>query len=183
MSWGGAERKRIPSRLHSVSTEPNAGLDLWDHNLSQDQESDASPTEPPRRPILKMSISSHTALNLTVVYAFICAGCLPGMSFCISCLRNSWSCPLPMSLAIPSTVATGRFPGLCTRGVSIPGEGSNHWQCLEPLAQGESKKGVQIVIGIIIVLKFFRNNACPPFCLCWADPAISSPPVVHRAAI
>ena len=28
MSRGGAERDRIPSRLHAVSTEPDVGLEL-----------------------------------------------------------------------------------------------------------------------------------------------------------
>ena len=44
-SRGGAERagERIPSRVFSVSVEPNAGLDpieLWDHDLSWNQELD-----------------------------------------------------------------------------------------------------------------------------------------------
>ena len=35
MSRGGAERERerIPSRLHTVSTEPHAGLDLTKHEI------------------------------------------------------------------------------------------------------------------------------------------------------
>ena len=47
-------RERIPSRLHTVSAEPDAGLHLMncesDHDQSQNQESDVRLTEPPRRP-------------------------------------------------------------------------------------------------------------------------------------
>ena len=38
------ERERIPSRLHPVSAEPDAGLELtnpWDHDRSRNPESDA----------------------------------------------------------------------------------------------------------------------------------------------
>ena len=46
------ERERIPSRLLGVSTEPDVRLEPTnrDLDLSRKQESDASPTEPPRRP-------------------------------------------------------------------------------------------------------------------------------------
>ena len=43
----------IRSRLHAAHTEPNEGLELVklrDHDLSQNQESDTYPTEPPKRP-------------------------------------------------------------------------------------------------------------------------------------
>ena len=36
-------RERISSKLHAVSTEPDAGLELtkpWDHDLSKNQEPD-----------------------------------------------------------------------------------------------------------------------------------------------
>ena len=49
----GGERERLPSRLHSVSAEPNVGLDLTNHEtiiLSQNQESDTCQTEPLRCP-------------------------------------------------------------------------------------------------------------------------------------
>ena len=44
------ERQRIPHRLHSVSAEPDTGLEPmkpWDRDLSYNQESDAQPTDPP----------------------------------------------------------------------------------------------------------------------------------------
>ena len=49
---GGAqgERKRIPIRLHTHA-EPDMGLSTpWDHDLSQNQELDAQPAEPPSCP-------------------------------------------------------------------------------------------------------------------------------------
>ena len=49
------ERERTPSRLCAVSTEPDGRLEPtkpWDHALSQNQESDAQPTEPPRHPYI-----------------------------------------------------------------------------------------------------------------------------------
>ena len=42
-SWGGAEREG-DGESHTVSTEPDSRLELtnlWDHDLSQNQESDA----------------------------------------------------------------------------------------------------------------------------------------------
>ena len=33
MSRGGAERDRIPSRVHTVSSAPNIGLDLTNHEI------------------------------------------------------------------------------------------------------------------------------------------------------
>ena len=47
------ERPRIPSRLRAVTAEPDAGLDLsiLDQDLNRDQESEAPPTELPRRPL------------------------------------------------------------------------------------------------------------------------------------
>ena len=49
------ERERIPSRFHTVSSEADVGLDpvnwsheLWDHDLSWNQESHAQLTEPAR---------------------------------------------------------------------------------------------------------------------------------------
>ena len=54
MSRGGGEeeRERIPSRLCTVSVEPEVGVDPtpWNHDLSANEESDAQPTEPPRCP-------------------------------------------------------------------------------------------------------------------------------------
>ena len=50
---GRAERReRIPSRLSTVSTEPNVGLNAKNGEImpSQSQESDAYPTEPARHP-------------------------------------------------------------------------------------------------------------------------------------
>ena len=47
------ERERIPSRLHTVSTELHTGLELnepWYCDLSRNQESVAQPAEPPRCP-------------------------------------------------------------------------------------------------------------------------------------
>ena len=44
---------KIPSRLHTVSSEPDAGLKpmkLRDHDLSQNQELDTQLTEPRRHP-------------------------------------------------------------------------------------------------------------------------------------
>ena len=54
-SEGGRERwrERIPSRLCTASTGPDAGLEprkLRDRDLSQNQESGAQLTEPPRHP-------------------------------------------------------------------------------------------------------------------------------------
>ena len=51
------ERERIPSRLCTISTEPNVELESTgprDHNLSQNQEPDAQPTEPSRHPQSKI---------------------------------------------------------------------------------------------------------------------------------
>ena len=45
---GSGQREKVPSRLHTVSTEPDARLKL--RNLSQNQESDVQWTEPPRQP-------------------------------------------------------------------------------------------------------------------------------------
>ena len=53
------ERERIPSRLHPVSAEPDAGLELtnpWDHDRSRNPELDASPTEPPGRLCVYISV-------------------------------------------------------------------------------------------------------------------------------
>ena len=62
-------RHRIPSKLHTISAELNVGLELKsrDHALSQNQESDALPTEPPRRPIsvfLYIFLHYYIFLNL-----------------------------------------------------------------------------------------------------------------------
>ena len=46
-------KERIPSRLHTVSAEPDVGLQLTnlrDHDLSRNQGLDAQPTKPPRCP-------------------------------------------------------------------------------------------------------------------------------------
>ena len=53
MSGGGAEREGegISSRLCTVSTEPDAGLELTNCDImALAEESDAQPTEPPRCP-------------------------------------------------------------------------------------------------------------------------------------
>ena len=56
VSRGGAERdgeKENPKRLCANGAEPDTGLEftkLRDHDLSQNQESDAQTTEPPRCP-------------------------------------------------------------------------------------------------------------------------------------
>ena len=56
-------RERIPSRLCTVSVEPDVGLEIMEpggHDLSQNQESDTYPTEPPRGPE-EMIFSSRTS--------------------------------------------------------------------------------------------------------------------------
>ena len=48
-------RERIPSRLYAVSAEPNAGLRLTNCEIlimTQNQELDTEPTEPPRHPFI-----------------------------------------------------------------------------------------------------------------------------------
>ena len=53
MQVGEGQRERIPSKLHTINTKPNMGLDPMnreDHDLSQNQESDLNQTEPSRRP-------------------------------------------------------------------------------------------------------------------------------------
>ena len=51
----GKEERENSKQVPAVNTEPNAGLQLtnWDHDLSQNQELDAQPMEPPRFPFLK----------------------------------------------------------------------------------------------------------------------------------
>ena len=51
------ERERIPSRLHVVSTEPNAGLEHTNYEIMTwaDTESDLSLTEPPSCPTFPFS--------------------------------------------------------------------------------------------------------------------------------
>ena len=48
-----SKRGRIPSRVCTVSAEPDAGLEPmkpWDHDVSRNQEPGSQPTVPPRRP-------------------------------------------------------------------------------------------------------------------------------------
>ena len=52
-------RERIPSSLRAISAEPDAGLELGHHDLSRDQESDAQPNEPPRRPCYSVFLTGH----------------------------------------------------------------------------------------------------------------------------
>ena len=49
MSWGGAERERIPSRLHTTSVETDMGLKLMNHKMNPVL--DVEPAEPPKIPI------------------------------------------------------------------------------------------------------------------------------------
>ena len=60
---GGAEREgeRDPSRLCVATQSATWGSfhEPWDHDLSQNQESDAKPTEPPRRPGILVSGGLH----------------------------------------------------------------------------------------------------------------------------
>ena len=49
---GRARKERIPSRLCTVSTEPNAGLKLMNHEImTWAEELGVLPTEPPRYPL------------------------------------------------------------------------------------------------------------------------------------
>ena len=63
-SRGGAERRRdrIPSRLCTISVEPDAGLELTNqvHDLSPDQELDAQAAAPARRPRDCPSQTNHS---------------------------------------------------------------------------------------------------------------------------
>ena len=60
----GGERQRIPRSLLAVSAEPNVRLNLpWDHDLSQNQECGAQPTEPTRHPYFLI----YTLLLYTVL--------------------------------------------------------------------------------------------------------------------
>ena len=68
-------RERIPSRLPAVSAESNAGLDLMnsrDHDLSQNQKSNAQPTEPPRPPHLKKYSGGRSQDGGTALKFFVC---------------------------------------------------------------------------------------------------------------
>ena len=63
------KRGRIPSRLHAVSAEPDVGLKLMklrDHDLSRNQELNASLTEPPRHPG-ESSLFSNSNWNSVIV--------------------------------------------------------------------------------------------------------------------
>ena len=74
MSRGGAEREgntesEAGSRLRAVSTEPDMGLKLTNHKIMPLAESDAQPTEPPRRPkigIYKWITFTNKAQNTKV---------------------------------------------------------------------------------------------------------------------
>ena len=44
-------RERIQSRLHAVTAEPDAGLNLMETRFWPEPESDAQPTDPPRCPM------------------------------------------------------------------------------------------------------------------------------------
>ena len=71
VSGGGqreSEGERESQAGSMLSMEPNTGLisQLWDHDLSL-QKSDASPTEPPRRPCtwLRLTVGEPGKCNIT----------------------------------------------------------------------------------------------------------------------
>ena len=75
--WGGEGqrergRERILSRLCNVSMEPDTGLDItnWDHDLSRNQESDTSLTEPPSRPSFAYFLTGLFIFFFKNVYLF-----------------------------------------------------------------------------------------------------------------
>ena len=61
---GERSRGRESEAGSTLSTGPDVGLDPWDHDLSQNQESDAQPTEPPRR-LRKQSFKSSSVLPIS----------------------------------------------------------------------------------------------------------------------
>ena len=60
------ERERIPSRLRTVGAEPDEGLDLINHELSQNQESDAQLTATQQTPGCTTPSNSDLGSNSTI---------------------------------------------------------------------------------------------------------------------
>ena len=79
---GGGERKREKERRReresqAASVEPNRGLDLWDHDISQNQGSDAQLNEPSRCPQINFLIKKFPASIVNSYSPIVCEECLP----------------------------------------------------------------------------------------------------------
>ena len=103
-------KDRIPSRLGAISAEPDVGLEPTnqDHDLSQDQEWDTYPTEPPTCPcnlslnswLINSNTRQHCAYSLGPKFhaIFLSLKCWKSLVFTHSipvvCLANYCQIPL-----------------------------------------------------------------------------------------